>query len=164
MANHSRRLFDIRAIHGCFLVLALLLPASMASSTARAKSSDGPAAGCAVSFGSFRSFDAGFSPISVASGDFNGDGHKDLATANYGSNDVSILMGNGDATFNAAINYEVGINPTSIATGDYDGDGNADLAVANFSSNDVSILLSKGDGTFQSPVKYDVSGGPVSVV
>ena len=36
---------------------------------------------------------------SVAVGDFNGDGKQDLATANFGSNNVSILLGNGDGQF-----------------------------------------------------------------
>ena len=44
-------------------------------------------------------------PTSVAVGDFNGDGKLDLAVANYGSSNVSILLGNGDGTFKAAVNY-----------------------------------------------------------
>ncbi len=36
--------------------------------------------------------DAGSSPASVATGDFNGDGHPDLAVANGVSNDVTILL------------------------------------------------------------------------
>ena len=41
----------------------------------------------------------GTAPISFASADFNHDGNPDLATANSGSNDVSILLGNGSGTF-----------------------------------------------------------------
>ena len=38
-------------------------------------------------------------PNALVAGDFNGDGRTDLAVANYGSNDVSVLLGNGDGTF-----------------------------------------------------------------
>ena len=41
----------------------------------------------------------------MAVGDFNGDGKADLAVANHGSNNVSVLLGNGDGTFQAAVNY-----------------------------------------------------------
>src|SRR5204863_6341917 len=45
---------------------------------------------------------AGTNPNSVAVGDFNGDGKQDLATANFASNDVTIMLGDGSGNFNAA--------------------------------------------------------------
>src|SRR5712691_4263142 len=48
-----------------------------------------------VSFIARRDFATGANPVSVAVGDFNGDGHPDLATANSGGNTVSILLGQG---------------------------------------------------------------------
>ena len=50
-------------------------------------------------------------PVSVAVGDFNGDGKQDLAVANYGSNNVSILLGDGAGNFSAPTNFAVGANP-----------------------------------------------------
>src|ERR1700737_4404335 len=105
-------------------------------------------------------FDAGSSPESVAVGDFNGDGHTDLAVANAGSNDVSVLLGNGDGTFQAQLTYAVGANPHALVARDFNGDGRTDLAVANsgtmFAPSDVSVLLGKGDGTFQAQLTYAV--------
>ena len=91
----------------------------------------------------------GTGPIALVAGDFNGDGRTDLAVANYGSNDVSVLLGNGDGTFQNQVPYAVGDLPNALVAGDFNGDGRTDLAVANYGSNDVSVLLGNGDGTFQ---------------
>jgi hypothetical protein len=107
-------------------------------------------------------FGAGTDPDSAAVGDFNGDGKLDLAVANEGSNNISILLGNGDGTFHAAADYGAGTDPDSVAVGDFRGDGKLDLVVANYYSNNVSILLGNGDGTFQAAVNYGVSA-PTSV-
>ena len=50
-------------------------------------------------------FAAGLRPFSVTTGDFNGDGITDLATANFNSDDVSVLVGNGDGTFAAPLSF-----------------------------------------------------------
>jgi hypothetical protein len=102
-------------------------------------------------------------PVSVVSDDFNGDGKKDLAVVNTGSNRVSIMLGRGDGTFNAEVNYSVGTNPYSIAKGDFNGDGIIDLAVPNRGSNNISILLGKIDGTFNAAVNYTTGTYPISV-
>lgn len=47
----------------------------------------------------------GNGPISIATGDFNGDGIPDLATANTRDDSVSVLLENGDSTFNSAVSY-----------------------------------------------------------
>ena len=94
-------------------------------------------------------YPAGTNPTSVAAGDFNGDGKLDLVVANGGSGNVSILLGNGDGTFQTHLDYGVASAPRSVAVGDFNGDGKLDLAVANSGSGNISILLGNGDGTFQ---------------
>jgi len=79
--------------------------------------------------------------ISVAVGDFNGDGAEDLAVASSSAGTVSVLLGNGDGSFQAAQNFGVGGSPVSVAVGDFNGDGKFDLAVANPGSNNVSVLI-----------------------
>src|SRR5262249_52009843 len=86
-------------------------------------------------------YPAGEAPWSVAVGDFNGDGHADLVVANNGgsrimfglnpwlaSGTLSVLLGNGDGTFQAAPTYP-GANGLSVAVKDFNGDGISDLAV-----------------------------------
>ena len=94
----------------------------------------------------------GSEPFRMAQGDFNLDGKTDLAVANFGGNTVSIFMGNGDGTFQAAQNVSVSNNPFSVSVGDFNGDGKPDLAVGYESSVGISILLGNGDGTFQAPI------------
>ena len=89
----------------------------------------------------------------------NGDGNPDVVVANGGSNSVSVLMGNGDGTFQPAVPYGSGGSGTdSVAIRDVNGDGNPDVVVANGGSNSVSMLMGNGDGTFQPAVPYG-SGG-----
>ena len=101
-------------------------------------------------------------------GDFNGDGRTDLA-AGDGNGFVSVLLGNGDGTFQPATEYAAGSNPGAIVAGDFNGDGRLDLAVtdqgdANGNGTGVSILLGNGDGTFQAPQEYAAGNYPASLV
>jgi uncharacterized protein (TIGR03437 family) len=109
-------------------------------------------------------YPAGLNPGSLAIGDFNGDGKADLTVANSRSNNVSVLLGNGNGTFQAAVNYAAGATPRLVAVGDFNGDGKADLAVANWDSNNVSVLLGNGNGTFQPAVSYAAGSGPTIIV
>ena len=88
---------------------------------------------------------------------------KHIAVANDGSTTWSILVGNGDGTFQTAQSYAVDDGPSSVAVGDFNGDGHLDLAVANIVSNTVSILLGNGDGTFQTAQSYAVGLDPIAV-
>ena len=67
-------------------------------------------------------------------GDFNFDGKADLAAANSGSTTVSVLIGNGAGTFQAARNFAAGSGPMAAALGDFNGDGRPDLAVPSYYS------------------------------
>jgi type II secretory pathway component GspD/PulD (secretin) len=91
-------------------------------------------------------------PVSVATGDFDGDSKADLATANSGSNTVSILLHTGSGDFGAKTDIVVGSQPRAVAARDFNGDGKLDLAVAvaNLASNTVEILLGDGTGSFSS--------------
>jgi hypothetical protein len=127
------------------------------------------AAGAQASFTAPQSFATGDTPEAVVSADFNNDSKADLAVANIGANsgllsdNVSVLLGNGDGTFGTAKNFNVGDGPLHLTSADFNGDSKADLAVANIRSDNVSVLLGNGDGTFGAAQNFGGVDGPFSV-
>jgi hypothetical protein len=122
-------------------------------------------------------YDSGaYHPTSVAVADLNGDGKADLVIANDCINNdyshcpqgiVSVLLGAGDGTFQAAVSYDAGgVDPLSVVVADVNGDGKPDLILSNqcpqpngcTPDSTVSVLFGNGDGTFQTAMSFD-SGG-----
>src|SRR5262249_26254512 len=87
-------------------------------------------------------------PYSIALADFDGDGHIDIAVANYFGFTVSVLRNRGNGTFEPAVDYLVGLAPRRVIAADLNGDGRIDLVTAN-GSYDASILINRGNGTFE---------------
>lgn len=86
----------------------------------------------------------------VATADLNGDGRPDIAVANFSlpgsppTTVASVLIGNGDGTFQAATNYPSGRENTYIAIGDFNNDKKPDLVVTDPLGNDALVLLNTG--------------------
>ncbi len=109
----------------------------------------------------------------VVVADVNGDGNSDLVVANTYSNTVSVLIGNGNGTFNTNVDYTADTNSSvqTVSVGDLNGDGKPDLVVADFGcssctaalSGNIAVLLGNGDGTFQSAVTYNAGNKPQSI-
>jgi len=120
----------------------------------------------------------GYTSQSMAAADVNGDGKADVVVANscggdhncLGHGSLSVLLGNGDGTFQAEHSYDSGgYGVNSVAVGDVNGDGKPDLVSTNPCANDptcsgngsTNVLLGNGDGTFQTAQSYDSGTGRV---
>jgi hypothetical protein len=91
----------------------------------------------------------------VVTADFNGDGKADLATVEQSG--FNVLLGNGDGTFQAAVNYPAP-QLTVLGVGDINGDNKPDLvaaAIPDVSIGLISVYLGNGDGTFTHSGDYD---------
>jgi hypothetical protein len=119
--------------------------------------------GAQINFGPFVSFEDLSNPSGIVSADFNGDGKIDVATANYGSNNVAILLGNGTGGFGIASYYPVSKWPLGLCKGDFNGDGKIDIATAGSGMNSVSVILGTGTGSFGPCVSFGVGTQPHSV-
>ena len=110
----------------------------------------------------------GIGPHGIIAADLDGDGDRDLATANLNAGNVTILRNNGSGNFKEAASSpeDAGSFPDGIAVADLDGDSDQDLAVVNQVSNDLTILRNNGNGNFFEPASSpEPAGGvPVSVV
>src|SRR2546426_12347976 len=98
-----------------------------------------PAPAQTISFIAGGNYAVGANPSSVAVGDFNRDGRPDLAVANYGSNkqndDVSVLLGNGDGTFQAARTFDTGTYTAFVVVVDVNNDDGRAEPAADISSD-----------------------------
>ena len=105
----------------------------------------------------------GSAPECLRLGDVNGDGRLDILTANAGTNNVGVLLNDGNGTFGSPATFSTATHPTSIDTGDLNGDGKLDLVTANYTTNNVSVLMGNGDGTFQPAVNYACGSMPETI-
>jgi hypothetical protein len=125
-------------------------------------------------FGPPTAYDVGQGTGPLAVADLNHDGNLDIIVANSAcpdgvcSDEVSVLLGNGDGTFQAPVTYAVPGRVGGLVMGDFNGDGKLDIAMVNQAISEtsacdcVSVLLGKGDGTFQEPaiITYVPAGYP----
>lgn len=99
---------------------------------------------------------SGHSPWAVAVADVDSDGKLDIVTANNDAGSVSVLLGDGDGGFAAALNSPAGSFPIALAVADVDDDGHPDVVTANAGGLDVSVLHGDGSGHFAAPTNLSI--------
>ena len=102
-------------------------------------------------------YGVGSYPRFVVTEDFDGDGVLDLAAVNEYSEDVSVLLVQGDGTFDESASYDAGSSPYFMAAEDFNEDDIVDLVVSNpyYYYGYISILFGNGDGTFAESIQIE---------
>ncbi len=111
-------------------------------------------------------FVVGESPEALALADLNGDGHLDIAVANFGfgiRGSISILLGDGVGGMKRAAGLRLEGNAADVAVGDFNADGKADLAAAVMNKDWVAVALGDGKGGFSFPEAFGVGNAPRSL-
>ena len=120
-----------------------------------------------------RQIDSNFvaqTPQALVTGDFNRDGHPDIAVVSVPPGapptdfeDVSVFVGLGNGTFSPPTIVATGGYAGSLAVADLNGDGFPDLATANDGNGDASVVLNDRHGSFRLAGVYDVHSSAVSI-
>ena len=97
-------------------------------------------------------YELGGQPYGIATGDFNGDHHPDLAITQDTGRSIAIFMNSGHGRFTHTITYKVHVGAVYVAIADLDRNGTPDLAVSD--NGGVDVLLGNGDGTFGNATLY----------
>jgi hypothetical protein len=152
---HQRK--DVLAV---FVILATCF--SCALLTAQSNTSKAPQTVPPATFMAPVDYTTGTLPFANAVGDFNGDHNLDVAVVNYNSNNVSVLLGNGNGTFQPQVEYPVGTEPSAITVADLNNDGWPDIAVADEIGETIAVLINNADGTgtFKPAVLYPAGHAP----
>jgi hypothetical protein len=111
-------------------------------------------------------YTVGTEPQTVVVADFNNDGNPDLALPDYTSQQISILLGNGNGTFRVITPFSTSSGAAALAVGDFNGDGNPDLAVTEYGfggPGTLAIYLGNGDGTFKPGASYQIGSLPYDI-
>lgn len=79
---------------------------------------------------------------SIATGDFNQDGHPDLVTSNAGLGDhtTSVLLGVGNGSFQTPVIYNTGGAPGAVSVADLNGDNMPDIVMLDPAANEFATL------------------------
>ena len=102
--------------------------------------------------------------LDATAGDFDADGKLDIATANNGSDDITVLLGDGQSGLTWHFSASANAGPAGIASGNLNADTKLDLVVSEELTNKIGVFIGRGDGTFENEVQYDMGSAPQAVV
>ena len=134
---------------GVVSLLALAIIASLPDTPAVARTASVPR------FSSALLPKVGVDPTRIVAADLNADGRPDLATADWTSSTVSVLLGRGTGSFRRRTAYRSARHPAGITASDVDGDGDQDLVSASVDrAGSISVYLNQRSGRFARAVTY----------
>lgn len=97
----------------------------------------------------------------AALGDVNNDGKLDVVVGSTSTNSVDTFFGNGDGTFQSALqDFDAPGWYSTLA--DFNGDGNLDVAYA--ATYAVGVLWGNGDGTYHPPVTFPLPNSYITSI
>jgi len=102
-------------------------------------------------------------PGSVTLVSLRNNGRLDMVMSNYGTSNVTVLLGNGDGTFGAPMHFNGGVGKNPVAIADFNNDGTPDLLVADQSNDTVNLLAGNGNGMFGAPVQFATGATPIAM-
>ncbi|NUN98481.1 MAG: VCBS repeat-containing protein, partial [Candidatus Omnitrophica bacterium] len=111
-------------------------------------------------------------PTYIVGGHLNADMNIDLVTPNFEDGTVSVLLGNGDGTFQDPIVLDSGINTRTVAVADLDGIAPDDIIAVNQGApqlpapipGNVQLFINQGGGAFTGPLTFSPGTGPTAAV
>jgi hypothetical protein len=107
-------------------------------------------------------------PTSIALADVNEDGHLDIVTNDYRSDDVRVALGDGHGGFGASTAYmpRDGIQGETwgVAAGDFNGDGHIDIAAADINRHSVVWFTGDGTGRLSAESRLTLPKPPLDIV
>ncbi|WP_086597177.1 malectin domain-containing carbohydrate-binding protein [Hymenobacter crusticola] len=143
--------FSFASARRWYLALGLLVTAGAAQ------------AQTAPTFAPVALYNMGGNPIGPQLVDINGDGFRDLLTANFNNSTLGVRLGTGTGTLGALTTFPCGGQPLRLAVGDVNSDGKLDAVLANYANSRVSVLLGNGTGGFGTATQFATGSIPFDV-